>query len=242
MTQATARSEVDGVNLDAVAAAVRACPGVDDLDGGPVSARLATYLPGRKIDGLKVTQDALTVQIRGVWDVPATEVGAQIRFAVSDLAIGRRVDIIIADLTPAPGYEPEPAPAPHPKPPSQPEPAAVQADADEITTPTPVSVTPEIGDETAAPVAGPVVVERTVRVTEKVVHAAAAAEVAALIATTPPAPAPVPTGQSVPEPEGEPEEWVRDKATDDATSSGDVGDASSSARITPTPGQIPPRS
>lgn len=105
MTEAPIGAAVGGVDLDAVAAAVRSCPGVDDLDGGPSNAQLATYLPGRKIDGLKLTADTLTVQIRSVWNVPVTEVGAQIRLAVTHLVDDRLVDIVVADLTPAPGYE-----------------------------------------------------------------------------------------------------------------------------------------
>lgn len=99
---------VADVDLDIVAAMVRACPGVDDLDGGPSNARLATYLPGRKINGLRLTDDVLTVQIRSVWGVPVTEVAAQIRQALANRTNGRQLDIIVADLSPAPGFEPSP--------------------------------------------------------------------------------------------------------------------------------------
>ena len=126
MTQRpTTLAVTDGVNLDAVATAVRGCPGVDALDAGPVTSRVTTYLPGRKLDGLKVTADTLTVQVRGIWDVPATEVAHQVRAAASALVEGRAIDVVISDLAPAPGYEPEPAPQPERKP--EPQPGAVQA-------------------------------------------------------------------------------------------------------------------
>ncbi|MEV8517981.1 hypothetical protein [Dactylosporangium sp. NPDC051484] len=89
---------VDGVDIDAVAVTVRACPGVDDLysgrPGGP-----ATYLPGRQVYGVRVDPHMLEVQVRARWAVPAVEVAAQIRHALRALAPARRVDVIIADLT-----------------------------------------------------------------------------------------------------------------------------------------------
>ncbi|GAA0706849.1 hypothetical protein Drose_16080 [Dactylosporangium roseum] len=92
-----AAAVVDGVDVDAVAVAVRACPGVDDLyrgrPGGP-----ATCLPGRWVYGLRVDPHVLEVQVRARWGVPAVEVAVQIRHALRTLALARRVDVIIADL------------------------------------------------------------------------------------------------------------------------------------------------
>lgn len=107
---------VDGVDLDAVAVAVRACPAVDDLFSEPGRDSITTYLPGRRISGLRVDALAVTVAVRGLWGVPAREIASQIRAAASPYAAGRRVDVVLADLTPAPGYEPEPEPEPHPEP------------------------------------------------------------------------------------------------------------------------------
>lgn len=95
--QATA-AVVDGVDVDAVAGAVRACPGVDDLHGGQTGGP-ATYLPGRRVDGVRVEPHALEVQVRARWGVPAIDVAAQIRHALRPFAAGRRVDVVIADLT-----------------------------------------------------------------------------------------------------------------------------------------------
>lgn len=88
---------VDGVDVDAVAAAVRGCPGVLDLTAGWVGGR-ATYLPGRRIEGVAVDADAVVVQVQGRWDVTARELAGQIRAAVTPLAAGRRVDVVLADL------------------------------------------------------------------------------------------------------------------------------------------------
>jgi hypothetical protein len=97
---------IDGVDVDLVAATVRACPGVDELDGGQPGG-MATYLPGRRIDGARVDHDAIEVQVRARWGTPAMEVAAQIRGALAVIAAGRRIDVIITDVTdPAapPGY------------------------------------------------------------------------------------------------------------------------------------------
>jgi hypothetical protein len=93
---------VNGVDVDALAAAVRSCPGVDDLDGGPLGS-IATYLPGRKLPGIRIGSDRVTIQVRGMWDVPVAELVAQVRLAVAPFIGGRTVDIVVADLAdPAP--------------------------------------------------------------------------------------------------------------------------------------------
>lgn len=252
MTQAPAPlAVVNGVDLDAVVAAVRACPGVDDLDGGPPNARLATYLPGRAIDGLKVTEQLVTVQIRSLWDVPVTTVADQIRIAIAHLVVARPVDIIVADLTPAPGYEPEP------------EPAAAQSEVIETRAPAAASVPEGVPpqDVSAAPApatAEPVVVERTIMVTEKVLHGDSAAEPAAPAPNPSSTPAPIPETASepvqvaepaseqaerrVPQPEGDPLVWVSETPTDDAMLSDGGSDGTTSAPTIPTPAAIPPRS
>ncbi|MEO6956728.1 MAG: hypothetical protein ABI137_08300 [Antricoccus sp.] len=218
------------VDLDIVAAMVRACPGVDDLDGGPSNARLATYLPGRKIDGLRLTDDVLTVQIRSIWDVPVTEVAAQIRHALVNRTNGRQLDIIVADLSPAPGYGPAP----------QPESAIELADA-ELADAEPASISPpvtlEVRDEPVVPVSEPVVVERTVSVRQKVVTDPAAVQLAAPVAIALPATELVHTGQVVTEREieGDPVEWTTDKATSTVAHT----DANSSERTIPTQAETP---
>ena len=97
---------VDGVDLDAVATAVRACSAVADLYTGPRADAVATYLPGRTIKGLKLARDAVTIQVRSLWDVPVVRVAGQIRPAVRPYVAGRRIDVVIADLTPPPEYGP----------------------------------------------------------------------------------------------------------------------------------------
>jgi hypothetical protein len=97
---------IDGIDVDAVAAAVRACPGASGLDGGPFSG-VASYLPGRKVEGIVVRDGRVRVQVRARWAVPAPELAAQITAMLAPLTGNRPVDVVIADID-----DPPAAPAP----------------------------------------------------------------------------------------------------------------------------------
>ena len=88
---------VEGVDVDALAAAVRSCPAVDDLDGGPLGT-VATYLPGRRVPGIRIGADRASIQVRGKWDVPIRELAGQVLAAVAPLTGGRTIDILVADV------------------------------------------------------------------------------------------------------------------------------------------------
>ncbi|MFE9204036.1 hypothetical protein [Micromonospora sp. NPDC007230] len=88
---------VDGVDVDAVAAAACSCPDVVGLTAGWVGGR-ATYLPGRRVEGVAVDADAVVVQVRSRWGVTAGTLARQVRAAVAPLSAGRRVDVVVADL------------------------------------------------------------------------------------------------------------------------------------------------
>ncbi|HEY8043033.1 MAG TPA: hypothetical protein VIF35_02100 [Streptosporangiaceae bacterium] len=92
---------IDGVDVDAVAAAVRACPSVDDLVAGPWGG-VVSYFPGRQVAGIRVRPDHVLISVRGRWGVPVAELASQVRRAVSALAGPRRVDIEVADLAGGP--------------------------------------------------------------------------------------------------------------------------------------------
>lgn len=96
---------VDGVDLDAVAAAARNCAAVDDLCPGPWGG-VVTYLPGRQVRGVRVASDHVVISVRGRWGVPASKLAGQVRAAVTRLVGGRRIDIVVADLTEATGQVP----------------------------------------------------------------------------------------------------------------------------------------
>ena len=87
-----AAAVVDGVDLDAVAAAARSCAAVDDLCPGPWGG-VVSYLPGRQVAGVRVAHDHVVISVRGRWGVPVSELAGQVRAAVTRLvgaAAGRR--------------------------------------------------------------------------------------------------------------------------------------------------------
>ena len=93
---------IDGADVDAVAAAVLACPGVAALDGGQFG-EVASYLPGRKVMGVMVSGGRLRVQVRARWAVPAPDLARQIAAALAPLTGHRPVDVAIADIDDPPG-------------------------------------------------------------------------------------------------------------------------------------------
>jgi hypothetical protein len=63
---------------------------------GPPSGA-ATYLPGRRIDGIAVTAGTVRIQVRGRWE-PVPELAAQIHWAIRVVAPLHRVEVIVADI------------------------------------------------------------------------------------------------------------------------------------------------
>jgi hypothetical protein len=104
MTQ-QAEAVIDGVDLDAVVAAVRSCPAIDDLSAGPWGG-VVSYLPGRQLAGIRVASDHVLISVRGRWGVPVAEMARQVRTAVAGLVGPRRVDLEVADLADVPGEAP----------------------------------------------------------------------------------------------------------------------------------------
>jgi hypothetical protein len=99
-------ASVDGVDVDLVAAAVRGCPAVAGLIAGPPHGA-ATYLPGRRIDGITVTDGTVTIQVRSRWE-PASTLAAQIRRAADGLTPLHRVDVVVADIEDPPSLRMSP--------------------------------------------------------------------------------------------------------------------------------------
>ena len=93
---------IDGVNVDAVAAAVLGCAGVAGLDGGQFG-EVTSYLPGRKVPGVVVSGGRVTVQIRSRWGVPAPDLAALVTEVLTPLTGRRPVDVMIADIDDPPG-------------------------------------------------------------------------------------------------------------------------------------------
>ena len=97
---------VEGVDVDAVAAAALACPGV----AGPSAGRfgeVVSYLPGRQVPGVRVAPGEVTVGVTARWGQDAHSLWRQLNAVTAGLLAGRRLHVVIADidLPPDPGVE-----------------------------------------------------------------------------------------------------------------------------------------
>jgi hypothetical protein len=88
---------VDGGVGAAVHDALVGCSHVAAVGSG-LAGGAATYLPGRRIEGVRVTDEALELEIRMCWGPTAADVAADVRSAVGPLAPGKRVDVSITDV------------------------------------------------------------------------------------------------------------------------------------------------
>jgi len=105
-----------GDTVDAVAAAVRQVPSVVDLHGG-VMGEIGTYLPKRRVLGVRLRPEATEVHVTLVYGAPVRETASAVRAAVAHVVPGA-VDVVVEDVAspPSPSDEAalpgvEPAPA-----------------------------------------------------------------------------------------------------------------------------------
>lgn len=88
---------VDGVDVDAVARAVRACTGVAELYSGRFG-EIGSYLPGRRVGGVQVDDTSVTVHIRARWGYSTRDLLAQTSAVTVALRNGRRLDLVVDDI------------------------------------------------------------------------------------------------------------------------------------------------
>lgn len=84
---------------DLIAAAVLTCPAVVALHPGGLRP-VATYLLGRRVAGVHVDDHQIRIAVVGVLGVPVAELAAQVRAATAPYALGRPVDVHVADVQP----------------------------------------------------------------------------------------------------------------------------------------------
>jgi len=85
--------------VDVVAAAVRAVPGVADLHGG-MFGEVGTYLPGRRVPGVRLGEADTDIHVSIVFGAPVRETAQAVRRAVAPLVTGP-VHVSIEDVLPA---------------------------------------------------------------------------------------------------------------------------------------------
>lgn len=81
---------------DVVAAAVLAVPGVHDLHSGSVG-EVATYLPGRRVNGVRMREPGCSVHVVLDWGTPVLETTDAVREAVRPYVSGP-VDVTVEDI------------------------------------------------------------------------------------------------------------------------------------------------
>lgn len=84
-------------DADTVAGIARAVPGVADLHPG-MFGEVATYLPGRRVAGVRIEADRAEVHITVFDDVPVRATAAAVRAAVSAALPDHAVDVTVEDL------------------------------------------------------------------------------------------------------------------------------------------------
>ena len=93
----TAAPRDPGDLADAVAAAVRAVPGVDDLHAGALG-EVATYLPGRRVGGVRLLDPGCAVSLVLAWDASTEGTTQAVREVVRRLT-GLPVHVTVQDVT-----------------------------------------------------------------------------------------------------------------------------------------------
>jgi hypothetical protein len=96
---------VDGVDVDAVVVVVQSCAGVAGLDGGQFG-EVATYLPGRTVEGVVVSDGRIRVQVRSKWGIEVPSLATQITTALAPFTGPRPVDVVIGDIDDPPSLPP----------------------------------------------------------------------------------------------------------------------------------------
>jgi len=87
-----------GVMAEAIAAAATSVPGVAHLAGGKFG-QIATYAPGRKVNGVRFTGDAVEVHVVAEWVESLPQLADAVRAAVDTLTAGRSVSVFVDDIT-----------------------------------------------------------------------------------------------------------------------------------------------
>lgn len=90
-------SPLEGTQADRLAAAALACPAVARLSAGRVG-EVATYLPGRRVPGVRVGDGRVAVHVVGRYGPACAQIADQVRRAVRAVAGDLPVDVVIDDL------------------------------------------------------------------------------------------------------------------------------------------------
>jgi len=122
---------------DLIGAALRRCASVASLHGGR-SGAVATYLPGRRVTGVRITPTAVFVHLTGAYPAPVAVIDAEVRSAVRPHLAGLALTITIEDYVAGDAAHPASARAPAEEPRTAPimaEPGAAAGELSAATAP-----------------------------------------------------------------------------------------------------------
>lgn len=88
---------VDGVDPDAVAERAAGCRSVARMSSGRFG-EVATYLPGRRVPGVRVGDGRVEVHVVACWGAPVPDLVAEVRAALTPVAGGLPVDVHVDDV------------------------------------------------------------------------------------------------------------------------------------------------
>ena len=90
------------ISPDAVVERAAACGSVARVSSGAVG-EVATYLPGRRVPGVRLAGGRIEIHVVARWGVRVADVAADVRAAVRPLAPDTPVDVHVDDLEVASG-------------------------------------------------------------------------------------------------------------------------------------------
>ncbi|WP_210419631.1 Asp23/Gls24 family envelope stress response protein [Mycolicibacterium sp. ELW1] len=91
----------DPTAADTVASIARAVPGVAALHPG-MFGEVGTYLPGRRVTGVRIRDDRVEVHIAVATGAPVRQTAAAVRSAVGAAMPDLPVDVTVEEIAPAP--------------------------------------------------------------------------------------------------------------------------------------------
>ncbi|MDR3664747.1 MAG: Asp23/Gls24 family envelope stress response protein [Mycobacterium sp.] len=97
-SEVPARAAVPEDDAERIAAAVSAVKGVAGLHAG-MFGEVATYLPGRRVSGIRIAMDRVDVHVSLALDAPVRPTATAIQRAVAEIT-DLPVDVTVEDLLP----------------------------------------------------------------------------------------------------------------------------------------------
>lgn len=95
----------DDLGADAIVTLTRKVPGVSDLYGGAMG-EIATYLPGRRVPGVRVDEERIEVHLVVELTRPVQDTAEAVHRTLSAVAGEREVRVHVDDVR-SPGEDPE---------------------------------------------------------------------------------------------------------------------------------------